>query len=114
MDTKSLEEYITKFFGYKSKCIVVNNEEYSIDVTLYDSFVVTFGLNKVDNLFYGKLHLPYGFTSSYFLGYNCKDIKNTEANIKNALEKVDDFCRTRLTPSFLSYYDESFSSNSSI
>jgi len=95
---------LENYFGYKASIKGQSNNRQEIEFILYDSFSITCGLDEHGS-FGARLNLPEIVGTTYFLGFVCSLIENNEESIKDALKKIDEYCRFRLPDKFLKEYD---------
>ncbi len=110
MDLDELYNLIETFFSYKVQLIGQWNKKQEIDLILYDSFSITCGFDEHGS-FGAKLNLPNNLATTYFLGFDCSLVENNEKSIREALSKIDSYCKFRLPDKFLKEYDRVYKKN---
>ncbi len=105
MTLNQLYLFLRNFYGYKAQVLGLWEEQQEIDLILYDSFSITCGFDEHGS-FGATVNLPKNLGTTYFVGFDCSLIENNETSIKNALQKIDEYCRLRLPDKFLEMYDK--------
>lgn len=104
MTLDNLYIFLRNYFGYKATVLGQWDSKQEIDLILYDTFSITCGFDEHGS-FGATLNLPKDLATTYFLGFDCSLIENNEESIKDALKKIDEYCRFRLPDKFLKEYD---------
>ena len=107
MDVKELYNLVENFFGYKAKMRALHSVKKEVTCILYDSFLLTCGLDDRYGMFRAGLVIGKDDMITEFLGKTCS-LNSDEESIKQSLQIIDDYCCLRLPDKFLEAYDHAY------
>lgn len=106
MEIKELYLLIKSFYGYKIRELRINTKEKSVEGLLYDSFFLECNINDRYGRFGAGIDGGEYFITE-FMGKHCL-LNCDKRSIKQGLELIDCYCRSRLPDKFLDEYDRNY------